>query len=295
MAPSWVAASRSRSHAITALPRPTTQFALPEVTLGIIPGRGRHPTIADGSSVPKRRSSSSCPRNRSTRSQAIELGFLDADRRWRPARCGDRVRARAARGRQGSAPHGRDDRRSGHRDGADVRAHEGAGPQARIRNRNAGLVAVDAVRKAVAEPDLAEGLEYETARVNECKLSGESRGAVHVFFAERDSRRVPGLPDDVRATPVRSAGVIGAGTMGGGIAICFANAGIPVTLVDANAAGLERGLAGIERIYQSMVDRGRLTPAEKAQRLAIDRARRSTTSRCATRTSSSKRSSKISR
>jgi 3-hydroxyacyl-CoA dehydrogenase len=57
--------------------------------------------------------------------------------------------------------------------------------------------------------------------------------------------------------------------MGGGIAICFANAGIPVTLVDANAAALERGLAGIDRMYQSMVDRGRLTPAEKTQRLGL--------------------------
>jgi 3-hydroxyacyl-CoA dehydrogenase len=91
---------------------------------------------------------------------------------------------------------------------------------------------------------------------------------VHVFFAERDSRRIPGLPEDSRALPIRAAGVIGAGTMGGGIAICFANAGIPVTLIDASAAGLERGVAGIDRVYQSMVDRGRLSAADKTQRLA---------------------------
>ena len=137
-------------------------------------------------------------------------------------------------------------------------------------NRNAGLVAVEAVRKA-SQSSFAEGLEFETALVNECKKSVESRGAVHVFFAERECRRVPGIGDEIRAAPVKSAGVIGAGTMGGGIAICFANAGIAVTLVDANDAALERGLANVERIYQSMVDRGRLTAEDKTQRMALIR------------------------
>jgi 3-hydroxyacyl-CoA dehydrogenase len=137
-------------------------------------------------------------------------------------------------------------------------------------NRNAGLVAVEAVRKSAAS-NLAEGLEFETALVNECKTSAESRGAVHVFFAERDSRRVPGIGDDVRAASVKSAAIVGAGTMGGGIAICFANAGIPVTLIDAKADSLERGLASVARTYQSMVERGRLKQAEVDQRLALIR------------------------
>ena len=84
------------------------------------------------------------------------------------------------------------------------------------------------------------------------------KGAIHVFFAERETREFRGCGDDVRARPIKSAGVIGAGTMGGGIAICFANAGIPVTLLDANAAALARGLANVDATYQSMVDRGRL-------------------------------------
>jgi 3-hydroxyacyl-CoA dehydrogenase len=133
-------------------------------------------------------------------------------------------------------------------------------------NRNAGLVAVDAVRKA-AHASLAEGLAYETELVNECKRSTESLGAVHVFFAEREVRRVPDLGDEAQAEPIKSAGVIGAGTMGGGIAICFANAGIAVTLIDASAAALERGLAAVDRTYQTMVDRGRLTAEDKARRL----------------------------
>ncbi|NLG75562.1 MAG: multifunctional fatty acid oxidation complex subunit alpha, partial [Xanthomonadaceae bacterium] len=130
-----------------------------------------------------------------------------------------------------------------------------------------GLVAVDAVRKSV-QASLADGLEYETALVNECKRSPESLGAVHVFFAEREARRVPGL-EDVEAAPIKSAGIIGAGTMGGGIAICFANAGIPVTLIDVNTAALDRGLATIDGIYQKMVERGRLTEEEKARRMKL--------------------------
>jgi 3-hydroxyacyl-CoA dehydrogenase len=90
-----------------------------------------------------------------------------------------------------------------------------------------------------------------------------------VFFAERETRRVPGLGDDARPVSIASAGVIGAGTMGGGIAICFANAGIPVTLIDANAAALERGLATVDRTYQTMVERGRLRAADKDQRMGL--------------------------
>ena len=134
-------------------------------------------------------------------------------------------------------------------------------------NRTAGLVAIEAVRAAATLP-LAQGLEFETKLVNECKASAESKGAVHAFFAERETRRVPGLPDPP-AAPVRSAGIIGAGTMGGGIAICFANAGIPVTLLDSGREALDRGIANIDGTYESMVKRGRLTAAEKAQRMAL--------------------------
>ena len=138
-------------------------------------------------------------------------------------------------------------------------------------NRCAGLVAVDVVR-ASTHMSFAAGLEYETQRVNECKQSAESKGAIHVFFAERAARRIPGLPDDVQPRPVQQAGVIGAGTMGCGIASCFADAGIPVTLLDADAAALERGLARIDATYQSMVNRGRLVQEEKALRMQRIRA-----------------------
>jgi 3-hydroxyacyl-CoA dehydrogenase len=243
-----------------------TRFAMPEVTLGIIPGAGgtqRLPRLI-GAEKALEFILSAKPIGAP---QASELGIIDAIIE------GD-LRTAATRYTRGLLAAGKGPRRTGERSvdasTASDAIFQRAADHARklYPNRNAGLVAVDAVRKA-AHSSLAEGLEYETARVNECKLTAESRGAVHVFFAERDSRRVPGLGEDARAAPVRTAGVVGAGTMGGGIAICFANAGIPVTLLDASAASLERGIAGIDRTYQSMVDRGRITAADKAQRLAL--------------------------
>jgi 3-hydroxyacyl-CoA dehydrogenase len=247
---------------------PATRFALPEVTLGIIPGAGgtqRLPRLI-GAEKALDLILSAKP---ASAQQAIELGFIDA------TIDGD-VRTAAMSYARELLAAGKGVRRTGAMTVDPATASEPMfermAEKARktYPNRQAGLVAVDAVRKA-AQSNLAEGLEYETLRVNECKLTPESRGAVHVFFAERDSRRVPDIADEVRAATIRTAGVIGAGTMGGGIAICFANAGIPVTLVDADAGGLERGRAGIDRIYQSMVERGRLSPADKAQRLSLIR------------------------
>jgi 3-hydroxyacyl-CoA dehydrogenase len=134
-------------------------------------------------------------------------------------------------------------------------------------NRQAGLTAVEAVRAAVAMP-FAAGLLEEERLVNLAKATPESRGAVHLFFAERQTRRVEGLPETT-VDVVKAAGIIGAGTMGGGIAMCFANAGIPVTLLDADNAALSRGLAVICANYDSMVKRGRIDEAEKARRMSL--------------------------
>jgi 3-hydroxyacyl-CoA dehydrogenase len=113
-------------------------------------------------------------------------------------------------------------------------------------NRTAPLTAIEAVL-ASTRMRLEEGLLLEERLVNGAKATPECRGAVHVFFAERETRKVPGLPPDTRSRPVRKAAVIGAGTMGGGIAICCANAGIPVTLVELVRSG--RTIADWERSH----------------------------------------------
>jgi 3-hydroxyacyl-CoA dehydrogenase len=244
---------------------PVTRLGMPEVTLGVIPGAGgtqRLPRLI-GAERALELILSARPVDAA---QAQKLGLLDA------VIPGD-LRSGAVAYLRRLIATGKSVRRTGEMTVATATAapemFERMAQQARklYPNRRAGQVAVDAVRAAAQMP-FAAGLEYETRLVDECKQSTESKGAVHAFFAERETRRIPGLPEAVRGRAVEQAGVIGAGTMGGGIAICFANAGIPVTLLDADEAALQRGLATIERTYQSMVERGRLAAAEKAQRLA---------------------------
>ena len=135
-----------------------------------------------------------------------------------------------------------------------------------------GLVApqrcVDCVEAAMALP-FDEGLKRERELFQECVTSPQAKGLVHAFFSERKAADVPGLPADAKAAKVAGAAVIGAGTMGGGIAMCFANAGLAVKLIDMDAGALERGIATIRRNYESTMKRGRLTQAELDARMAL--------------------------
>ncbi len=124
--------------------------------------------------------------------------------------------------------------------------------------------AVDAVEAAAAQPFEA-GLAREAELFQACRESTESRALRHLFAAERDVVRLPGT-----ATPreIASTAVIGAGTMGGGVAIALLDAGWPVTLVETAQAGLDRGVAAIAKTYASLVERGRLSAAARDERLA---------------------------
>ncbi len=135
-------------------------------------------------------------------------------------------------------------------------------------NRIAAQTAVKAIRVATEKP-LNEGLRVEEKLGNESKLTPESKGAIHVFFAERATRKVTDIPADAKPRKIEKAGIVGAGTMGGGIAICFANAGIPVTVLDTSEDALKRGLSVLEGTYDSMVKRGRLSPEDKAKRMGL--------------------------
>ena len=95
----------------------------------------------------------------------------------------------------------------------------------------------------------------------------QSRALRHLFFAEREAARIPGQPAGVKPRPVRTAAVIGAGTMGGGIAMSFAGAGIPVTLVDTTQDALDRGLDRVRANYATSVKRGSVTQAMMDERM----------------------------
>lgn len=138
----------------------------------------------------------------------------------------------------------------------------------RARVRRAPLACLECVEAALTLP-FDEGLAKERALFEECVKSPESAALRHVFFAERAARKVPGIARDMPARPIESAALVGAGTMGTGIALCFAEAGIPVRLFDADASALERGLATIRRDYERRVSRGRLGAARAEARMAL--------------------------
>jgi 3-hydroxyacyl-CoA dehydrogenase len=245
---------------------PGTRFGLPEVTLGIIPGAGGTQRLPRLIGVEKTLDLILAARPVDV-AAGIALGFIDAEIQGN-------VRAASMEFARSLIRGGAQPRRTGERSVDPATATpaiiERLTGQAKSQypNREAALRAIKAVGAAAKLP-FEDGLLYETELVDEAKASVECKALVHVFFAERDTRKVPGLPAAAKSGTIASAAVIGAGTMGGGIAICFANAGLPVTVLDTSQEALDRGLAVIGKTYDSMVKRGRLTASEKEQRLAL--------------------------
>jgi 3-hydroxyacyl-CoA dehydrogenase len=143
-----------------------------------------------------------------------------------------------------------------------------ASVQKRARGLMAPLKAIEAVEAAATLP-FAEGCQKEGQLFTECLFSNQSKSLIHVFFGERQVAKIPGLPGNTPVLPIRRAAVVGAGTMGGGIAMTYANAGIPVLLKEVDQAALDRGLATIRKNYAASVSKGRLTQQEMDQRLAL--------------------------
>ena len=117
---------------------------------------------------------------------------------------------------------------------------------------------ITSIENAVRLP-FPEGLKKEREMFLECRSSSQSRAMRHAFFAERQSSKPTGINNDVAALAIHSVGVIGAGTMGGGIAMCFSSAGIPVTILEMGEGNLQRGLDGIRSRYQKNVTSGRIS------------------------------------
>jgi 3-hydroxyacyl-CoA dehydrogenase len=247
---------------------PGTRLAMPEITLGIIPGAGGTQRMPRLIGIEKTLDLVLSAKPVDAK-RAQELGIIDAVIE------GD-LRAGAIAFLRRAIAEGKGPRRTG-----DMPVDPASGTpeiiarfteQARKQypNRQAPLTAIEAIRAAATLP-LQKGLELETELANRAKATVESKALVHLFFAERETRRIPDIPADTKARPVKQAAIVGAGTMGGGIAMCFANAGIPVTVLDASREALDRGLAVVDKNYGSMVQRQRITAQEKAQRLALIR------------------------
>ena len=125
------------------------------------------------------------------------------------------------------------------------------------------------IEAAVNAESFDEGMAVERARFAECMSDPQREALIHIFFAERAANKIPGLPKDVPLLDINKGSVIGAGTMGGGIAMCFANAGIPVRVHDNEPENLARGIKVIEGNYARTVSKGRLTQEEMDKRMSL--------------------------
>jgi len=123
--------------------------------------------------------------------------------------------------------------------------------------------------QAATELPFAEGMKREREIFVELQDSPQSKAQRHVFFAEREVVRIPGLPDDQPTREIKSVGVLGAGTMGGGIAMCFVNAGIPVVLLEVKQEFLDKGLGIIRKNYANTVAKGSLKQDVMDKRMSL--------------------------
>ncbi|MEI6225312.1 MAG: 3-hydroxyacyl-CoA dehydrogenase NAD-binding domain-containing protein [Deltaproteobacteria bacterium] len=129
---------------------------------------------------------------------------------------------------------------------------------------------VDAVEIAATKP-FDEGLAWERAAFIELVQTPESRSLRHAFFAERAASKIPDVPEDTPTRPIKSAAIIGAGTMGGGIAMNFANAGIPVTVLEVKEEALQKGIGIIRKNYEGTAKKGKITAAQVEERMGLIR------------------------
>lgn len=248
------------------LASPDAQVGQPETKLGLIPGAGGTQRLPRLAGVPKAAEMCAFGEPISAR-EALAAGILDqiveSDLLSGAVSFAQNVAIRLTH------PKTRD-RAEKLRASQDVPASLAALRQqcSKIRrNLAAPLAAIDAVEAALTLP-FEEGCSKEAEIFKTCLFSDQAKALIHVFFGEREVAKVPDIPKDAPVYPVRSAAIVGAGTMGSGIAMAFANAGIPVRIKDTSQEALDRGMASIRKNYEQSVKRGRFTPQQVEQRLA---------------------------
>jgi 3-hydroxyacyl-CoA dehydrogenase len=247
------------------------QLGQPEVRLGIIPGAGGTQRLPRLVGIVK--AAEMCALGSPLRaSAALESGIVDE------IVTGDLLAGAIALAKKKAAlggPHPKTRDRNGNDKLGSPTDHISALTLLRAevrksrKNLNAPQAAIDAVEAAAVLP-FDEGCRNERRIFNECLFSSEAKSLIHAFFAERAVAKIPGL-EKVTLAPIKEAAIVGAGTMGAGIAMCFANAGIPVLLTDQSPEALDRGMKNIRQNYENSVKRGRITSEACEQRQALIR------------------------
>jgi len=245
---------------------PSAQVGQPEVKLGLIPGAGgtqRLPRLAGVAKAVEMCAGG----NPITAQDTLKFGILDRLIEG-DLLAGATAFAREIAGKPAPKTRERNEKLGTPQQNAPIFAAARDAARKKARGLMAPLAAIDAVEAATKLP-FEEGVEAERKLFTECLFSDQSKALIHVFFGEREVAKIPDVPKDTPIIPVNSAAVIGAGTMGGGIAMVFANAGIPVLLREADQAALDRGMNTIRKNYDNSVKKGRFTQQYMDERLKL--------------------------
>ncbi len=246
----------------------TARFGLPEVKLGILPGAGGTQRLPRVVGVPKALSMivSGDPIGAD---EALKAGLIDeiveGDLTAAAVTFAEKV---VAEKRPLKKIRDLDEKVAAVRGKPEIFAEFRKSVARQTRGFRAPENCIKAVEAAVNLP-FDQGLKRERELFQELITSPESKAQRYFFFAEREAAKIPDVPADTRSRDIRKAAVLGAGTMGGGIAMNFANAGIPVTVVEVAQEALDRGLGVVRKNYEATASRGRLTMPDVEKRMGL--------------------------
>ncbi|HKA22592.1 MAG TPA: 3-hydroxyacyl-CoA dehydrogenase NAD-binding domain-containing protein [Blastocatellia bacterium] len=247
---------------------PTAQVGQPEVKLGIIPGAAgtqRLPRLAGVAKAVEMCAFGEPVKASDALKSGIVDGIIEGDLLAGSVAF---VRELLAKGEAPRKSRERNEKLGNAEENADIFENARAQAKKTRRGMTAPLAAIDAVEASTKLP-FDEGCKREAELFRDCLFSDQSKALIHVFFSEREVAKIPGLPKETKTLEIRKAAVVGAGTMGGGIAMNYANAGIPVLLKEASQEFLDRGLATIRKNYANSVKKGRFSQEVMDQRMAL--------------------------
>jgi 3-hydroxyacyl-CoA dehydrogenase len=246
----------------------TARFGLPEVKLGILPGAGGTQRLPRVVGVPKALSMivSGDPIGAD---EALKAGLIDEIVDGDLTAAGVAFAEKVVREKRPLKKiRDLDDKIAPARGKPEIFADFRKSVARQTRGFRAPENCIKAVEAAVSLP-FDQGLKRERELFQELLVSPESKAQRYFFFAEREAAKIPDVPADTRSRDIKKAAVLGAGTMGGGIAMNFANAGIPVTVVEVAQDALDRGLGVVRKNYEATASRGRLTMQDVEKRMGL--------------------------
>ena len=240
----------------------TAFVGLPEVNLGLLPGGGgtqRLPRlIGPGEALKMMLSGSHVPSKK-----ALEMGIVDKISDDVVAESIDFIKEMAANNDNHPRVRDKNEKMLEARGDENVLLDAQAMAAKARKGQFAPGQIIKCVEAAINIDDFDEGIKKEGEYFMECLLHPQREAMIHIFFGERAASKISDVPKDTKIIDIKKAGIIGSGTMGGGIAMCFANAGIPVHIIDQDEENLKRGVSVIEKNYDFMVNKGRLTAEQK--------------------------------